>query len=88
MAAITYTSAGNLTGPTFTCSRCKRVYPYPPDQGRPIRCECGWWYYNLGHGRIMEEFKPRIGGASGQPTDAEAATGPAGQTEREAFPNR
>jgi hypothetical protein len=63
MAAVTYTAAPNLGGPTFTCTRCKRVYAYPSDRARPIRCECGWWYYNLGHGRFMEEYKPRIGGA-------------------------
>lgn len=62
MAAKTYTAAPAVTGPTFTCSRCKRVYAYPVDHGRPIRCECGWWYSNLGHGRILEEYKPRIGG--------------------------
>ncbi len=32
----------------FVCKRCKRVYPYPQAGGRPIRCECGWWYYNDG----------------------------------------
>ena len=62
MAAKTYTAESTLTGPTFTCSRCRRVYAYPVDHGKPIRCECGWWYRNLGHGRIVEEFKPRIGG--------------------------
>ena len=39
------------------------MYPYPHDHGAPVRCECGWWYTNLGHGRIVEEFRPRIGGA-------------------------
>ncbi len=62
MAPQTYTSLPPIDGPTFTCSRCKRVYPYPVDGGKPIRCECGWWYRNLGHGRILEEYKPRIGG--------------------------
>ncbi len=63
MAAVTYTAAPTISGPTFTCSRCRRVYAYPTDHGAPIRCECGWWYQNLGHGRILEQYKPRIGGA-------------------------
>jgi hypothetical protein len=63
MAAITYSDAPAITGPTFTCKRCRRVYAYPNDIARPIRCECGWWYYNLGGGRFSEEFKTRIGGA-------------------------
>jgi len=65
MAAVTYTAAPNPGGPQFTCSRCHRTYAYPADHGKPIRCECGWWYYNVGHGRFMEEYKPRIGGAPG-----------------------
>ena len=32
----------------FVCKRCKRDYPYPQAGERPIRCECGWWYYNDG----------------------------------------
>jgi hypothetical protein len=40
------------------------VYPYPHDHGAPVRCECGWWYTNLGQGKIVEEFRPRIGGAA------------------------
>jgi hypothetical protein len=63
MAAVTYTSQNPIAGPNFTCPRCKRVYAYPADMDRPIRCECGWWYRNLGHGKIIEEFHPRIGGA-------------------------
>jgi len=63
MAAVTYTSGTAVPGPSFTCSRCHRVYAYPHDHGAPIRCECGWWYYNLGHGKIVEEFKARIGGS-------------------------
>jgi hypothetical protein len=73
--AITYTDAGKIDGPTFTCPRCERVYPYPHDHGAPVRCECGWWYTNLGHGRIIEEFRPRIGGAGTK--GPEAAAGPA-----------
>jgi uncharacterized C2H2 Zn-finger protein len=62
MAAVTYTPEDKPAGPTFTCPRCHRVYPYPRDHDRPIRCECGWWYRNVGEGTIIEEFKPRIGG--------------------------
>jgi hypothetical protein len=76
-APITYTPAENINGPTFTCPRCERVYPYPVDHGAPVRCECGWWYTNLGHGRIVEEFRPRIGGA--KTTGPEAAAGPAAE---------
>lgn len=43
----------------FTCKRCKRVYAYPQPGQRPIRCECGWWYENVG-GRISEAFWQRI----------------------------
>jgi hypothetical protein len=62
MAAVTYTSENIPPGPTFTCTRCHRKYPYPHDHDAPIRCECGWWYRNIGEGTIIEEFKPRIGG--------------------------
>jgi hypothetical protein len=63
MAAITYTSQKPIGGPTFSCPRCRRVYPFPNDTEKPIRCECGWWYRNLGGGHIVDEFHPRIGGA-------------------------
>jgi hypothetical protein len=63
MTAVTYTAQHNDEGPSFECPRCKRVYPYPHEEHKPIRCECGWWYTNVGHGHIVEEFKPRIGGA-------------------------
>jgi hypothetical protein len=72
---VTYTPAEPVPGPTFSCPRCERVYPYPVDHGAPLRCECGWWYTNLGHGRIVEEFRPRIGGALTK--GPEAAAGPA-----------
>ncbi len=72
---ITYTPAEAVNSPTFTCPRCERVYPYPVDHGAPVRCECGWWYTNLGHGRVVEEFRPRIGGALTK--GPEAAAGPA-----------
>ena len=62
MPSNTYTGVPVNHGPTFTCSRCERVYPYPHENGAPVRCECGWWYYNLGHGNMVEAFKPRIGG--------------------------
>lgn len=74
-AAITYTPAPKVPGPTFACPRCDRVYPYPQDHGAPVRCECGWWYTNLGHGRIVEEFRPRIGGAKTQGPEAAARPG-------------
>jgi hypothetical protein len=72
---ITYTPAERVAGPTFSCPRCDRVYAYPQDHGAPVRCECGWWYTNLGHGRIVEEFRPRIGGAKTKGPEA-AANGP------------
>ncbi len=62
--AVTYTPDGPIEGRTFTCPRCKRVYPYPQERGAPVRCECGWWYSNVGRGRIVEAFRPRIGGAA------------------------
>jgi hypothetical protein len=61
MNATTYTAQQPIKGQTFTCPRCKRVYPFPKDGDR-VRCECGWWYTNVGHDEIVEEFKPRIGG--------------------------
>jgi len=63
MAAITYTSQPGISGPKFTCPRCKRVYPFPRQEEKPIRCECGWWYTNIGNFTVVEEFKPRIGGS-------------------------
>jgi hypothetical protein len=60
--SVTYTPQNLPGGPTFKCSRCHRVYPYPCDHEKPIRCECGWWYRNLGEGKIIEEFHSRIGG--------------------------
>jgi hypothetical protein len=62
MPPVTYTAQDPIDGPRFTCPRCKRVHPYPHDE-KPIRCECGWWYRNRGHGEFTEEFHPRIGGA-------------------------
>lgn len=43
----------------FVCKRCKRVYPPLVAGERPIRCECGWWYYNDG-AAIREAFWQRI----------------------------
>jgi hypothetical protein len=57
---VTYTGRPPLGNVTLTCSRCKRVHAYPQDGGKPVRCECGWWYENHG-GLIREEFKSRIG---------------------------
>lgn len=62
--ATTYTDAGPITGRKFTCKRCGRTYPYPTPDAGPIRCECGWWYTNVG-GRIDEVFRPRLGGHGG-----------------------
>ncbi len=72
---VTYTAAAPIAGRTFTCRRCGRVYPYPQEPGAVVRCECGWWYTNHGQGRLVEEFRPRIGGAA--TTGTEAAAGPA-----------
>jgi hypothetical protein len=63
MAAITYTGQEPIHGDKFQCPRCNRVYPFPQEHERPVRCECGWWYTNVGRGKIVEEFHPRIGGA-------------------------
>ena len=63
MAAITYTGQSPIRGDKFHCPRCNRVYPFPHPHERPVRCECGWWYTNVGKGHIVEEFHPRIGGA-------------------------
>jgi hypothetical protein len=62
MAAITYTGQDPIRGGKFDCPRCDRVYPFPQEHGRPVRCECGWWYTNVGGGKIVESFHPRIGG--------------------------
>jgi hypothetical protein len=63
MAAITYSAQNPIHGAKFDCPRCKRVYSFPEEHGKPVRCECGWWYTNVGRGKIVEEFHPRIGGA-------------------------
>ncbi len=57
--AITYTSAKPIQGKKFVCKRCKRAYGYPVAGARPIRCECGWWYYNDG-ATIREAYWQRI----------------------------
>ncbi len=57
---VTYTSSvKQIEGKKFVCRRCKRVYEYPRPDERPIRCECGWWYYNDGTG-IREAYWQRI----------------------------
>lgn len=43
----------------FICKRCKRAYPYPEPDARPIRCECGWWYFNDGT-KVREAYWQRI----------------------------
>jgi hypothetical protein len=48
-----------MTEKKFVCNRCGRVYGYPQPGERPIRCECGWWYENVG-GRIREAYWQRI----------------------------
>ncbi len=62
---ITYTSAPPVEGRKFTCKRCRREYAYPQENGRPVRCECGWWYWN-DHGKIREAFRQRIDSISAQ----------------------
>jgi hypothetical protein len=57
---VTYSARPPLSGPTLTCRRCERVHAYPQPGGPSVRCECGWWYTNIG-GLIQEEFKPRLG---------------------------
>ncbi|PZR59074.1 MAG: hypothetical protein DLM50_01850 [Candidatus Meridianibacter frigidus] len=57
--AVTYSAEPPIQGRRFTCKRCKRVYAYPQDGRAPVRCECGWWYWNI-NGRIREEFRQRI----------------------------
>ena len=60
---VTYTAEPPIEGKTFVCKRCKRTYAFPQPGDRPIRCECGWWYTNVGNSTIVEEFRPRIGGS-------------------------
>jgi hypothetical protein len=62
MSPVTYTGKPQLQGSRFTCPRCNRVHAFPHDAEKPIRCECGWWYRNVGHGHIVEEYHSRIGG--------------------------
>jgi hypothetical protein len=57
---VTYTARAPLGPRTLTCSRCARVHAYPVDGGKPIRCECGWWYENHA-GLIQEYFRSRLG---------------------------
>jgi hypothetical protein len=57
--AITYTPDVPIEGRRFTCKRCHREYAYPEANARPIRCECGWWYYNDGAG-IRESYQQRL----------------------------
>jgi len=58
--AVTYTSsAPSIEGRKFVCKRCGREYLYPQAGERPIRCECGWWYYNDGV-KVREAYWQRI----------------------------
>ncbi|MBV8117041.1 MAG: hypothetical protein JOZ01_03645 [Candidatus Eremiobacteraeota bacterium] len=56
---VTYAADPPIEGRKFVCKRCKRQYPYPAPGERPIRCECGWWYFNDGNG-IREAYCQRI----------------------------
>ena len=57
---VTYTSSQAPLGASrFVCKRCKREYNPPQPGARPIRCECGWWYYNDGVD-IRETYWQRI----------------------------
>jgi hypothetical protein len=58
--ARTYSGREPIAGAKLTCRRCERVHPFPHPGGPPVRCECGWWYTNVG-GAIQEAFKPRLG---------------------------
>lgn len=57
--AVTYTSAPTIEGKKLVCKRCHRQYAYPEAKARPIRCECGWWYYNDGF-VLREAFWQRL----------------------------
>jgi hypothetical protein len=56
---VTYTADAPIEGRKFVCKRCKREYAYPHQGDRPIRCECGWWYYNDG-AAIREVYWQRL----------------------------
>ncbi|HUZ49568.1 MAG TPA: hypothetical protein VMW12_07515 [Candidatus Dormibacteraeota bacterium] len=57
---ITYTSSAKPIGSkALVCKRCQRKYAYPHPGERPIRCECGWWYYNDG-AALREAYWQRI----------------------------
>ncbi len=58
--AITYTSSvPPIEGRQLVCKRCGRQYAYPQPGERPIRCECGWWYFNDGAG-LREAYWQRL----------------------------
>jgi hypothetical protein len=58
--AVTYTSSLSSVGShPFVCKRCSRVYAQPQPGERPIRCECGWWYYNDGV-KVREVYWQRL----------------------------
>ncbi len=56
---VTYTAEPAIAGKKLVCKRCHRVYAYPEAKSRPIRCECGWWYYNDGF-VLREAYWQRI----------------------------
>jgi len=58
--AITYLSSiPPIEGKKLVCKRCKREYAYPVAGEKPVRCECGWWYYNDGVA-LREAFWQRL----------------------------
>ena len=58
--AVTYTKSLHQPGShPFVCRRCARTYAQPKAGERPIRCECGWWYYNDGV-KVREAYWQRL----------------------------
>ena len=57
VAAVTYTAKDRSPGRSSRVRAAIASYPYPHDGEKPIRCECGWWYTNVGHSEIVEEFQ-------------------------------
>jgi hypothetical protein len=59
-SSVTYLSSMKpIQGKPFVCKRCKRTYSYPQPGERPIRCECGWWYYHDG-AALREAYWQRL----------------------------
>jgi hypothetical protein len=53
--SMTYGKKPPIVGRELKCPRCARDHAYPKPGDRPVRCDCGWWYQNVG-GRIFEKF--------------------------------